>query len=141
MVVLYNRRGDSVCFSTLGWQELLTCATRYGWKPSGTTAPAETWNIDYPPSERTPWDGNYSIPAGQLVGSKDATELAEAVERALVSEADWQTDGATLRRFTIFCQQRGFLVSATRFVPGAGATPRVIAFPKPPARTPLHLAS
>ena|ERR1041385_3996291 len=141
MVVLYNRAGDSLSFSTLEWQELLTCATRYGWKPRGTGAPPSTWDLSRPPSERTPWDGNYSIPAGQTVSPEDASELAGAIERALETETGWNRDDeATLRGFTSFCRQRGFLVSATRFVPRSAA-PRLIAFPKRPVRTPLHLAS
>ena len=121
MVVLYNRFGESFSFSTHTWTKLLAIASRYGWKPSGTIAPPKTWDLDHPKPVSITWDGNYSRPSGQTVRPKDAQCLGQAIERALAAEPRRGTKKQRLRAFTVFCRERGFILS--KFFSGVNTGP------------------
>ena len=117
MVVLYNRLSNCMSFSNEGWIEVLSNATRYGWKAGGTLPPPAPFDPHSPTSESITWDGNYSRPLGQTVVPEDATALAAAVERALAQGAPWNFNHASvLQALTAFCRQRGFLVSSRLFL-------------------------
>ena len=111
MVVLFNRFGESFSFSTHTWTKLLAIARRYGWTPSGTIAPPKAWDLDHPEPVSFTWDGNYSRPAGQTVRPQDAHSLGQAIERALAANPQRGTKKDRLRAFTIFCRDRGFILS------------------------------
>ena len=118
MVVLYDRLGNSFCFSSSAWQEVLTGARRCGWEPRGTIPPPRQWELQGTESARIPWDGNYSRPAGQTVLAEDAESLGHAIEMGLAPDSGDQALGD----FVAFCRQRGFLISSREFV----AEPRTI---------------
>ena len=110
MVVLWNRFGESVSFSTHTWTRLLAIARRYGWTPSGTMAPGAL-DIDHPEPVSFTWDGNYSRPTGQTVRPQDAHSLGHAIELALAANPQRAAKKERLRAFTLFCRDRGFILS------------------------------
>jgi hypothetical protein len=116
MVYLHNRLGDCLSFSTPAWKEVLDNAGAHGWKAMGTIRPPARNVLDSPSSETITWDGNYTRPLGQTVSPGDALALSAAIDRALMLGSDWNINRrSSLREFTSFCQQRGFLVSAQQF--------------------------
>ncbi len=121
MIVLCNRFGESFSFSTHTWKKVLTIASGYGWKPSGTIAPTKTWDLDHPEPVSLTWDGNYSRPTGQTVRPDDAQSLGEAIERALAAHPQRATKRDRLRAFTIFCRDRGFILSKFFSTPANGS--------------------
>jgi hypothetical protein len=124
MVVLYNRLAEMCCFTAAAWQELLVLASRYGWKPRGSAPPPSQFNLDVVEAVRNSWDGNYSRPRSQTVLPEDANAMSRAVAHALASGARWKVnDEKTLREFTLFCQERGFVVSSTLFKNAAANGP------------------
>jgi len=72
-VELRNASGATFEFRTLGWAFYLLLAEGYGWKPSGTHAPAD-WE-----SKTEQWSGAYDWNAGQTVSANDASALAIAL--------------------------------------------------------------
>ena len=136
MVVLYDRMGNSFCFSPGAWLEVVASAKRCGWEPKGTKSPPPTWDLDQSESERIPWDGNYSRPAGQIVLADDA----ESMGRAIALGLDLENDDKTLREFVTFCQN-GFLISSKEFVVGPRTAGTLIPFPRPRVTTPIGRAS
>jgi hypothetical protein len=126
MVVLYDRLGNSFRFAPAAWRELLEAATRCGWRPQGTSSPPAQWNLDRTDSERIPWDGNYSRPAGQMVGPEDAESLGRAIESGLTLRSGDQA----LRDFVAFCRQRGFLISSQEFVAEPRSAGTLIEMPR-----------
>ena len=137
MVVLYDRLGNSFCFSSSAWQEVLTSARRCGWEPKGTASPPPRWALDTTDSESIPWDGNYSRPEGQLVLPDDAESLGRAVKSVALERED-----KTLGEFAMFCGQRGFLISSKEFVVQPRTEGTLFAFPSPRRmKTPVGRAS
>ena len=124
MVHLYNRLGDRRSFSASAWKEVLDNAGANGWQARGTVPPPPLSRLDAPCSETVTWDGNYTRPLGQTVTPDDASALAAAIEKALLSGADWSRNRrSALRAFTSFCRQRGFLVSSQAFTDPSAMTP------------------
>lgn len=79
-------------FSNIGWSKILTIAQQYGWQPMGTKAPGPLPELEgESPSENNDWrdwDGNYLTNDFQSVTAEDATNIAAALERALVDIPD-----------------------------------------------------
>lgn len=59
------------------WPRILNLAFIYGWIPKGTIT-------DKSRNPDKPWDGNYLSNYGQCVTAEDASEIAEALEKAIL---------------------------------------------------------
>ncbi|MCG3135512.1 MAG: hypothetical protein HMLKMBBP_03203 [Planctomycetes bacterium] len=74
------------CVGDAIWRRAVALAERYGWSPRGTV--------------REPgWPGCYVAPCGQMVASRDAAEMALALEDLLDDIPDFASDargGASL---------------------------------------------
>ena len=60
--------------NSAAWQSVLTTASKYGWRASGTT----------PPPDYRDWDGSYTSNDGQCVGRADAVAMADALYLAIL---------------------------------------------------------
>ena len=66
-------------YGTRQWPDLLALARAYGWQAAGTTLDEVSGLM-----LTGKWSGTYTGMDGQLVSSEDASNLADALERALV---------------------------------------------------------
>lgn len=85
---LYNTNGEHYRFNISSWSALLRLAERYGWQAAGTTLYKYECDDDEENCVRTDvvdheWNGTYFSNDGQVVGSEDASNLANALEKAL----------------------------------------------------------
>lgn len=78
--------GECGEFSVPGsvWLTVLDVAQRYGWTAAGTNPP----DPEYFECDGRGHDGGYYPPDGQQVAQKDAKQLAQALERALLDVPD-----------------------------------------------------
>ena len=77
---------ESFEFSFMIWIGVLRLALEHGWSPKGTSDPIVCRDLlpDYDPDD---WDPLcYDIGEGQFVESEDAALLAQAIEKAVISE-------------------------------------------------------
>ena len=72
------------------WSFLLYLAQEYGWKMEGTRAPEGV--------DPTGWDMGYASNDGQVVSNKDASSLADALERAVVDPKRAEAAGRVSKR-------------------------------------------
>jgi hypothetical protein len=62
---------------------MLALGRHYGWRPEGTLPPDSDWFEDWC-GDCASWDGRYYPPEGQRMTARDARNLAEALDRALM---------------------------------------------------------
>ena len=75
---LRNASGGTLRLSSGHWAVYLTLAQAFGWKPVGTTRPADL------PLDQS-WNGRYDSSDGQTVGDDEAKLLAQILHAAAVS--------------------------------------------------------
>jgi len=81
MAMHISGRNGTFDITGFGWCRLLKLAQDYGWVPRGTQPPS-LW-ADSPPEQDEKWDGTYFSNDSQGVTAEDASNLADALERAL----------------------------------------------------------
>ncbi len=101
-MTLFHPDGGAIVLNPFLWRKALELARAHGWQPAGTLAPPIRWD-----GSGIRWNGEYDPPAGQEVTRSDARALAEALSRAVTSNAD--LSGA-LKELIAFCRQAGFLL-------------------------------
>jgi hypothetical protein len=80
--LLVSESGAETGWTHFAWPIVRRLAEDSGWLPHGTLPPSD-WE---PKAEAIgAWDGRYTSNDGQLVTIQDASELAAALERAIVS--------------------------------------------------------
>jgi Leu/Phe-tRNA-protein transferase len=90
----------TLCVGHGAWSQVLITAYENGWKPMGTLPPV--YDQDSPD-----WSGNYTSSDSQLVIEEDATNLADALERALPDIYDDEAR-AFFEDMIAFCREGGF---------------------------------
>ena len=83
-------------FSNVSWYKILKLAYEYGWQPQGTEVGGwydENGELNRQLSpDPEEWDGTYFSNDFQWVTDEDASNIADALERALNDIPDFHTD-------------------------------------------------
>ena len=82
---LSNEEGGYYRFNIHSWGPILSLAEDNGWEPAGTTIYITKKKIIVADDN---WDGSYFGNDGQTVSREDASNLANALERALLNLSD-----------------------------------------------------
>jgi hypothetical protein len=90
--------GEYFRWTNTGWQAVIDLALSAGWEPTGTGPPRNTLKAD--------WDGFYFGNHGQRVYARDAKNLADALERALMKTP--VSERKELKDFIRFCRLGSF---------------------------------
>lgn len=129
---LKSATGQEFNYTGTGWTFYLNLAMQYGWEKKGTRKPKGYGLL-------RKWAGNYDSNEGQIVEADDATNLANALERALADpilskqasklakgltaaieqaigrpmgyKIDEQVDFESTKRFIAFCRAGQFIIT------------------------------
>mgnify|MGYP000372925474 CR=1 FL=1 len=113
MIVLYQRTGTALQLESIAWSEALATAEKWGWRPSGTQAPAVDFDLGVASSAGTPWDHCYERPEGQTVCREDARSLARAINTACTQAVPFErAKFVDAWEIANFCALGSFLICA-----------------------------
>lgn len=118
-------KGDTVSLNIAGWEFIVDVAKAYGWIPMGTQPTDLTYPNGMPLGAQEDWRGSYFYNEWQIITEQDASNIADALQRAL------QDIPAHSQQLVNCCQMRGRdpapIIQSLRTPDGLALVMRVIA--------------
>jgi hypothetical protein len=94
-----NTKIEPIEFCDLAWAKLLNLCKLYGWEPNGTLLDVRSFlSEECPADDLKNWDGNYHSKNEQIVTTKDANAIADALEIALKNINDVESENKEISK-------------------------------------------